>query len=238
MGSELIVALVLGLTGSLGHCFGMCGGISLMLGAATPDRKAPIDARVVVANLGRVTTYAGLGAVAGFVGEVLTTAMPGVRILQGGLALLAAAFAVYAALALLGRAPSPDILLRGLTGRWGELMQRTFDTASRVPYLTGLVWGFIPCGLVLVAVVAAASTGHPVAGAAVMTAFGVGTVPAMLGVGSLGRLFGRAAGDRRASNWGVVAAAVVALFGIQMALRGLAAWDLVGHVMIGDLVLW
>ena len=238
MGSELVFALGLGLTGSLGHCFGMCGGISLMLGSAGAEGRSRIDSRVVLANLGRISTYALLGATAGLVGETLSTALPGVSILQGALALVAAGFAIYTAAALLGRAPSPDTLLKGLTGRWGKLMQGTVSRAAGHPYLTGVVWGFLPCGLVLVALIVAAAMASPLSGAVVMFVFGLGTVPAMLSVGALGRLFSRRAGDRTPTNWGIVAAAIVALFGLQMALRGLAAWGFIEHLNVGDVVLW
>lgn len=238
MGSELVFALVLGLTGSLGHCFGMCGGISLMLGAATPEGRRGVGSRVVLANLGRITTYTFLGGLAGLVGETLSTAIPGLTGLQGALALVAAGFAIYTAAALLGRAPSPDALLKGLTGRWGGLMQKSLGAASGRPYLTGVVWGFLPCGLVLAALVVAAAMTSPLTGATVMVVFGLGTVPAMLSVGTLGRLFKRRDGERKTATWGAVAAGVVAVFGIQMALRGLAAWGFIEHLTVGDVVLW
>ena len=237
MGSDLVFALTLGLTGSLGHCFGMCGGISLMLGAAGGGERR-LQAAAVWANLGRVTTYAVLGGVMGVVGGTLVNTIPGLTGIQGALALLAAGFAIYTSLALLGRAPSPDLLLKNLTGRWGKAMQGTLSRAARRPYLTGLLWGFLPCGLVLVALAVAIARATMPAGALVMAVFGVGTLPAMLGIGAAGHLVGGTARGNNASTWVSAAAGVVAVFGIQMALRGLAAWGLVDHVSVGDVVLW
>ncbi|HMQ33317.1 MAG TPA: sulfite exporter TauE/SafE family protein [Chloroflexaceae bacterium] len=242
----MLAALLLGLLGSLGHCVGMCGPIVLLLG-----RGRPLGARqLALAHLGRVTSYALLGAGAGLLG--LAARAPhaahgagahgqadpaGLSVAQGGLALLVAAAALYQALALLGRAPSPELLLAGLTRRWGRAMRGAGGATDRGPlrlYAAGLLWGLLPCGLVLTALLAAVVAGSPLGGTAAMLAFGLGTLPAHAGMGWLARRLGPGP-----LGWPRhLAALVVLLFGVQMGGRGLAAWGLVGHLYLGSVMLW
>ncbi|MFQ5613892.1 MAG: sulfite exporter TauE/SafE family protein, partial [Anaerolineae bacterium] len=165
---------------------------------------------------------------------------PGLDQLQGGLAVLAAAMAAYLALALVGRAPSPEVFLGRLTARWGRAMQHLTATTQRgaasppAAFILGLVWGLLPCGLVLTALLTAAVAGSPWRGALTMLAFGLGTWPALLGAGWLVQQ-----GLPRALPWPrQIAALVVFLFGAQMALRGLAAWGWVSHVRFGQVMVW
>jgi hypothetical protein len=227
----MVLAFVLGLMGSLGHCVGMCGGVVVLLSR----RGVTSGGRLWLAHLGRITTYGLLGLGAGVLGQVLGLAFPGLRQLQGALALAVAGVAVYLALALVGRAPSPEIYLAGLTRRWGRAMQRLTALGSQQPAVVlGLLWGLLPCGLVLTALLTAAVAGSPWRGALTMLAFGLGTLPALLGVGWVSRR-----GLPQAVPWPrQVAALAVLLFGTQMALRGLAAWGWVGHFRMGGLMLW
>jgi hypothetical protein len=141
------------------------------------------------------------------------------------------------ALALLGRARSPEIYLAPLTQRWGRAMRRRpVQPARGLPalYTAGLLWGLLPCGLVLTALLAAFAAGTLWSGALTMLAFGLGTWPALLGVGWLARR-----GLPRTSPWPRQAAAlIVLLFGVQMALRGLAAWGWVSHLSVGGMMVW
>ncbi len=237
MAAALVASLVLGLSGSLGHCFGMCGGISLMLGSAGSSERR-ISPQVVIASFGRVTTYTFLGVGAGIVGEALVRATPGMRALQGIFALIAAGFALYTAFALVGKAPSPDLLLTGLTKRWGLLMEGVMRAAAENPFMTGLLWGFLPCGLVLVALVGAASTVSPLWGGLVMLIFGLGTLPAVISAGAVGKLVKRRSQRGGPGTWQLVAAGFVVLLGVQIAMRGLAAWGVVDHFAPGGIVLW
>ena len=237
----MLLAFLLGLMGSLGHCVGMCGGIALLL-----SRRGITGAwRLGLVHLGRIITYVVLGLVAGGLGQTVRLAFLGLRHLQGVLALAVAGTAVYLALALLGRVPSPELLLAGLTRYWGRSMRRM--TAGRPPsseatavggpwsaIVLGLLWGLLPCGLVLTALLAAAVAGSPVQGALTMLAFGLGTWPALLGMGWVAQR-----DLPRAIPWPRQAAAlIVLLFGTQMVLRGLAAWGWVDHLHVGGVMLW
>jgi len=227
----VLVAFLLGLTGSLGHCTGMCGDLALLL-----SRRGTTGWRLLLTHLGRVVTYCLLGLSAGVVGGALGLAVPNLRQLQGVLALLTAGVAAYLALSLMGRAPSPESLLVGLTQRWGRAMQHLTDRqgAFGFSFFIGMLWGLLPCGLVLTALLPAAVSASPLHGAHTMLAFGVGTSPALLGVGWLARR-----GLPRAKPFPrQVAALVVLLLGVQMALRGMAAWGWVSHLHLGGVMVW
>lgn len=215
-------ALLLGLTGSLGHCLGMCGGVAVLLARRNPPWPV---------HLGRLASYAFLGAMAGGLGQGITTALPGLRAGQGLLALAAGVFTVYAALALTGRLPPPDRLAAPVLPLWGRVFRRA-SASRRAGLLTsvgaGLLWGLLPCGLVWTGLALAAASASSPAGAAVMGAFGLGTLPALL-------LAGRSA--RQASGRGrwarPLAAVLMLLIGAQMTLRGLAFWGWVPHLRVG-----
>lgn len=228
----MLIPFLIGLFGSLGHCVGMCGGVTLLLsrhGITTGRRLWSV-------HLGRVTTYGLLGLTVGLLGESASAMTPRFRQAQGALALVAAGIALYFALALLGRMPAPERLLIGMTRRWRHALQHA--TAGRDvllrSYLVGLVWGLLPCGLVLTALLPAATAGSPWESGLAMLAFGLGTWPALVSIGWAAR--------RRIPQIGAwsryAAAGVVAVFGVQMALRGMAASGWIGHTQVGSITLW
>lgn len=255
----MLVAFVLGLMGSLGHCVGMCSGVAVLFSRKGVTSGWP----VLLLHTGRITTYGLLGLGAGLLSRTLLLALsycglpssltaadldtlghgagstlPGLGQIQGLLAVLVAGMAGYLALALLGRVPSPELFLIKLTSRWGRMMRglsgRNVRSSLPETFLFGLLWGLLPCGLVLTALLAAAVTSSPWQGALTMLAFGIGTWPALLGVGWLARN-----GLPRATPWSrQLAALVVLLFGTQMALRGMAAWGWVHHLHLGGVVIW
>jgi uncharacterized protein len=262
----MLTAFLLGLTGSFGHCVGMCSGVSLLL-----SRKANATGwRLLLLHAGRLTTYGLLGALAGGIGLTINAVgghvghvhapqsavgWPALTAIQGMLALLTALVAAYMALALVGYAPSPEVYLRTLTQRWGRMMRRVSavepsgdpERPSRAPtrsagaslmviYGLGLLWGLLPCGLVLAALLFATAAASPGQGALMMVAFGFGTWPVGVGVSLAARWPGWAL--RPSSHLRSLAAIVILAFGLQMALRGLAAWGVVEHLHVGGLMVW
>lgn len=156
----LAAAFAAGLLGSL-HCIGMCGGF-----AASCSR---IPGGVTAWHLGRIATYALLGAIAGTVGRFL----PGPAWLP---AALAALLLVWFALGLAGLVPEPRLPLPGLARAGARAVNSTSPLAQ---LLFGVVNGFLPCGLVYSALGIPVALAHPVPGALAMVAFGLGTVPAL-----------------------------------------------------------
>jgi sulfite exporter TauE/SafE len=153
-------AAVAALAGSP-HCLGMCGALACAAG----DRAGQHAAY----HLGRIGTYAALGAVAGGVGQ----AVPGPGWLGTAVAAL---FLVVFAASLAGLLPEPRAI-PGLA-RVGARVARRADLPSRL--LFGVVNGLLPCGLVYATLSLAVAAADPLVGAAVMGVFGLATVPALL----------------------------------------------------------
>jgi sulfite exporter TauE/SafE len=174
----LAATLFLGGLASGLHCVGMCGGISAAASVLHPNA---FWKRQLVFNLGRVTSYAAAGAAAGALGSAgayAAAALPA----QGLVYVFASLFMLLAGAHLAG-AFSFDQLGLPLWRRLQPLAARLLPGGS---YAAGLVWGWLPCGLVYAALLAAAFAGGPAQGAAAMAAFGAGTLPWLLvtGVGT------------------------------------------------------
>ncbi len=193
-GLALIVLLFLtGLWGGLTHCAGMCGPFVLTqidqrlesIGIHEFGRWSRLrGAALVPYHLGRMTTYAALGAAAGSVGALFVATTNFRWILAVFLLVAAGIFAAQAfGLPALGALKGPPILSR-VIGR----LARNPSPIGR--YALGLALGFLPCGLLYGALAAAAAAGDPVSGAIGMIAFAVGTAPALIAVGWGGVLLG------------------------------------------------
>lgn len=207
---ELWTAFLLGLVGSA-HCAGMCGPLALAL-PATGNTRATFLAGRVLYNAGRLVTYAALGAAFGLLGQ--TFALAGFQrwiSLAAGVTILAGLFASsHFALGL------PAITTVGwLKSSFGKLLQQR--SLSSV-FLLGLLNGLLPCGLVYAAAAGATTTGHFLHGAQAMFAFGLGTVPMMLGFSLLGPRLHTALRFRLQR----FIPASLAIVGVLLVLRGLA----------------
>ncbi len=212
------LAFMTGLLGT-GHCLGMCGGLVSAL-SLSPEGRRSGGAFPALYHLGRVSTYAMIGLVVGWLGSalVLTAAF---RPAAFGLLLLSDLFVIVLGLGSAGvwprfdlmrlESPSGTRLLGRLTARF-----RRFPPLFS-PLLLGLLMGFLPCGLLYAVVLSAAQSAAPLTGAAVMAAFGLGTVPGLLLVGGLAQWMGK-----RGRLWMVRAA------GVTVVLMG--GWNLWRHL--------
>lgn len=221
----LLTAFTAGLMGS-GHCAAMCGGIATALGAT---RAAGAPAWLPVAQqLGRIGGYAVVGGIAGALG---LAAGAGFGALRWAAVLRLATALVIVAIGL-------DLVLGGglyarwlrAPERWGGVLWRRLAPrlhgwlpAQPLPraVLLGAFWGWLPCGLVYTVLLAAAVSGGAWRGASILAAFGLGTLPTMLGLSLAGaRLTPRGRGFKR------FAGAVIAASGLWTAalpLLGAAA---------------
>jgi sulfite exporter TauE/SafE len=184
-GATLGAAIVLGLVGSV-HCLGMCGGIAGALGQSLPGGSAQSTLlRSGLYSLGRITSYTLAGAIVGAIGHAVASVSglgPTIRILAGVLI-------VCIGLHVGGWWNGLAMLERTGLGFWRRIMPLARrlgrpDRAWKVVAI-GLLWGWIPCGLVYSSLVAASALGSAHSGALFMFGFGLGTLPALLFATSL-----------------------------------------------------
>lgn len=221
----MIASFLLGLFGSLGHCVGMCSAIIILF-----DRQPIFQNKLawILAHAGRITTYAFLGLIFGVFGQTLWS----FGNLQAVLSILFAIIAFYMASAFIGLTPSPELLFSGWIQRWGRAI-RTFKTASLwTSYLLGLLWGLLPCGLVLTALITAVASRSAWLGGLNMLVFGIATIPSLYAV----RWLAQKSNTRTWSR--SFASLIMMFFGFQFAMRGFASLGMVDHFMLGSLMLW
>jgi sulfite exporter TauE/SafE len=175
-------ALLLGLVAS-GHCLVMCGGISAALGIATARRAdgRPQVRLLVAYQVGRISSYALAGLlIGGALGAVVNLLdIEAVRRALRGLSALAL---LLGALFVFGRVLDPGAGVgRMLWPRLAPLGRRLLPLNS-LPRATafGMVWGWMPCGIVYTVLLIASLQVNALDAAATMAAFGLGTAPAML----------------------------------------------------------
>jgi uncharacterized protein len=179
--SVFLSLFIVGLLGG-GHCVGMCGGIvgALALQGSGARPRWPLH---LAYNAGRIASYAIAGAIVGALGSLTLVAGPTAPLRQG-LYLLASLMLVAMGLYLIGMTGSLAWLERAGQRIWRRIQPLTArflpvqGVAQALPL--GLLWGWLPCGLVYSALVSALATGSALRGAGVMLAFGLGTLPNLL----------------------------------------------------------
>ncbi len=232
---SFFLLLTTGLLTGLSHCVGMCGPL---VGAFAMRRRAAgreVSTALLLFQTGRVTTYTLLGLLLGAVGSLVEVTALG-RGWQNGLSIALGLLMAGLGLSLLGLLPAQPWLASLAWGRKvsGWLKYWLTSPHPAAPFALGVVNGLLPCGAVYAVGVLAAASGDAVKGATTMLVFGLGTLPAMLGLGlSVARL----SVSLRTGLYRL-AALLVVLVGVQLALRGLAASGLAPHAVIGSVMLW
>ncbi len=178
-----ISAFVVGLLGGV-HCAGMCGGIvgALSLGIQ-PGRQLPV---LLAYNIGRISSYTLAGALMGALGFFFSGLLP-VQTAQRVLLTFAGVFLILMGFYLAGWSAALSRVERAGGVIWrrieplgrGLLPVRTVRQALAL----GMLWGWLPCGLVYSALVWTVSSGGALQGASLMLAFGLGTLPNLLLMG-------------------------------------------------------
>jgi len=180
-----LAVFLVGLLGGV-HCVGMCGGI---IGALSVQGVGRAPWRLHLAyNLGRIVSYAMAGALVGSLG--------GLGLAFGPLASTQLAFYVLANVMLvaLGIYLMGFTRILGFAERFGHGLWRRLQplTARFLPARTirqafplGMLWGWLPCGLVYSVLTTALVSGSAARGALAMLVFGLGTLPNLLLAGLL-----------------------------------------------------
>ena len=201
---------VIGLMTSV-HCIAMCGGINVS--QCLSENKKFSGLSPVMYNLGRVVSYTVIGFVLGFAGMFFGTGENlGVSsIIQGLIKSFAGIYMVIMGVNMLGFVPQIKRLTFHLPNFIGK-----FRVKNSQPFVVGLLNGFMPCGPLQSIQLVALATGNPFTGGLSMFAFSLGTVPLMLGLGSLVSVLGKRFTDRMMT----VGAILVTVMGLAMISQG------------------
>lgn len=214
MSPEILSAFAIGLFGSL-HCIGMCGPIAIALPVPNSSNISFVTGRLLY-NIGRVLTYSFLGSIFGLLGSrfVIAGFQQGISITLGIIILLVVLMPSKYKVKVTQH-PLILKLAAPLKESIGTLFKRgTFSSM----FLIGILNGFLPCGLVYVALAGAIASGDAISGAAVMVLFGLGTVPAMFAATVFGKFINISL--RRKLNKLIPAFAIV--LALIFILRGMA----------------
>lgn len=260
---DLVLIMALGFLGSFGHCVGMCSPIAVAfaLTDAKNQTNSPANSQTnwlpqlrfhLLLNLGRLVSYALVGAAIGGVGSVLIAGgqLAGIGgSLRRGMAIFTGLLLIWLALGHLQPQFLPQLPLltfgKHLHDRLNRLLyhfsfphqdsknqnpqnsenSQNSQTQWWTPALLGSIWGLIPCGFLYAAQIKAAETGDPWRGAATMAAFGLGTMPSMVLVGVASARLGV---DRRSQLFRLGSWLTLTI-GILLLLRNDAMVDYTGH---------
>jgi uncharacterized protein len=194
---DLLLICSLGFLGSFGHCAGMCGPITaaFALSAGQPETASKWQSVCfhLLLNLGRILSYGLAGAGIGALGSVLIAGgqLAGIGSwLRQSMTILTGSLLIWFGLTQIRPGWLPRVPLLHLLAQpeFHQHLSQKMVKLSLVrrwwtPFLLGALWGLIPCGFLYTAQIKAAETGSLWWGAATMLAFGIGTVPTMVGVG-------------------------------------------------------
>ncbi|MEA3478493.1 MAG: sulfite exporter TauE/SafE family protein [Bacteroidota bacterium] len=180
---EYLSALILGLLGSF-HCVGMCGPIAIALPLKHESWFARITSSLTY-NIGRTITYGILGAIFGLLGKGI--AVGGLQqwasIIIGVIMILSVLFPV------MFRKINIESASYKMVGKTKKLFGKMFSIRSYTSLFTiGILNGFLPCGLVYIAIASAIVLGTVEKGVVYMVIFGLGTIPIMLSLSVLGNV--------------------------------------------------
>lgn len=189
--SLLAAYLLTGISMGFGHCIGMCGPLVISFSMNLGQRDATVPH--LIYHCGRILTYMVLGAAMGATGSFTIIAVH-IRNLQIGAMLLAGGLVLAMGLALGEWVPQIRILNPNCApfGPLARIFKKLSQSTSAKSYLPlGLMLGLLPCGPVYTALLGTARAGMAAAsiwrgmstGVALMAAFGLGTVPALLILG-------------------------------------------------------
>lgn len=171
----LWTALVLGLAGSF-HCIGMCGPIAFVL-PVDRSSKSKVIFQTFLYNFGRLISYSLIGVLFGFIGKGLYLAgfQQRLSVLMGVIMIATIVIPISVFNKYNFSKPLYKIIAK-VKSKLGFYLNKKSNKAL---FLIGFFNGFLPCGLVYMALIGSISTGNAIQGALYMAIFGLGTIPMM-----------------------------------------------------------
>jgi len=183
----ITMALLTGLLGS-GHCIGMCGGLVAALSLSETGRKGGVVFQLLY-NIGRTTTYTGIGWLVGWLGSAFAYA----NTLAGLTRAILIGSDIFVIVLGLGSAGLFSFLkINVMQLEFPGLVQKITALVVKLKKLKpalaalplGLIMGFLPCGFLYAMIIAAGQSASAANGALMMLSFGLGTLPALFLFGS------------------------------------------------------
>lgn len=238
---DLLLITTLGFLGSFGHCAGMCGPLTVAFALSQKhDKTSNWRSRFVfhlLLNLGRIASYGLVGAVLGGTSEILIdrTQLIGIGSeFRQGVTILTGLMLIWFGVAQI----KPDFLpqlpiLHPLQGKLHQrlssvMMNLSMSDRPWMPAILGLFWGLIPCGFLYAAQIKAIEMQNVWLGTVTMLAFGLGTMPVMIGIGTLAS---RLSASRRSQLFRLGGWVMLAI-GISTLLRTDEMVDFTGHIAL------
>jgi sulfite exporter TauE/SafE len=205
------------------HCVGMCGGFTIALGSAKIDKSTAFVKQSVyhlTYHAGRISVYACLGALFGFLGQVISLSAKA----QGLLWFALGCFMMTLGVSLMGRAKfltylESSFILKPAVKKIYNFLKSSKSFSSF--YFLGIFNGFIPCGLVYFFAASAVASGSALWGALIMIIFGLCTLPALLIVGLAAGFFTKI--EKLRDIMMKIAAVIVIAYGVYMSYHGYLA---------------
>ncbi|MEA3443219.1 MAG: sulfite exporter TauE/SafE family protein [Bacteroidota bacterium] len=180
----ILTGLILGLMGSF-HCAGMCGPIAIALPLRGDNYFQKVTGGVLY-NLGRTVTYGLMGAIFGLLGQGVEMLgfQQWVSVIMGTLMIISVLFPQ-----LFKKQYDLNTSMFSIIGKLKNALKKLFTQKSyKALFLIGLLNGYLPCGLVYIALAGAIGTGSVLNGTLFMILFGLGTLPMLLGISLLGNM--------------------------------------------------
>ncbi|WP_339624495.1 sulfite exporter TauE/SafE family protein [uncultured Winogradskyella sp.] len=209
----LVSALILGLLGSL-HCVGMCGPIAFMLPVDRTNSFKKIS-QITTYHFGRLLAYSIIGLAFGLIGKSLYIfGMQQQLSIAIGIIMIILVLIPYKILGKYNLSRPLNKLISKVKSSLGKaLKKKTTDTFLTIGFLNG----FLPCGLVYMAVFGAVATGNLLDGSLYMVLFGLGTIPLMTTAIYLGKFLNSTVKQRIQKAIPVF----IIIIGVLFILRGL-----------------
>ena len=229
---------VIGLITSL-HCIAMCGGINLsqtLQREASKDISRKMFQNTLMYNMGRVVSYTIIGSILGAVGGMagIGDGLQSSFLLQGSLKLFAGIIMIIMGVNMLGIFQGLRGCLKNHASKLQKIskmhkIQTSFLHKKRIPFIykkisggrktpfiIGICNGFMPCGPLQSMQIVALASGNMFTGAFSMFCFSIGTVPLMLGFGSVVSALGKHF-TRQVLRVGAI---LVVVMGLSMMMQG------------------
>ncbi|GAB2992898.1 sulfite exporter TauE/SafE family protein [Psychrosphaera aestuarii] len=179
--SLLLTAFLMGLLG-VGHCVAMCGSLSMALGFSVPANKSFVRYASII-SLSRITGYALIGIIANYFTQSIFT------LTNGNILFLS----VFASLLMIGIGLHVAQISNAILNiEWlGKHANRVIEPLKKkiLPidslskcFAYGILWGFLPCGLIYTALSLAVVSESPINAGLIMFCFGLGTLPGVVGM--------------------------------------------------------